>query len=212
MHTSVVVSVDQKHGRMPSIQERHGRRFEGEPAETGIVLRLVRFAESVDHVVPVAHAVEIDVCGEEVGSPGPSKRRQIASVRATPKPDSVRGHVGTAPEAQTRTEHVVELAGAHGPLARRCAEPHAIPGAAPMIHRKHHVSVTGQHRVEGICAVVIAAVMGAQEPLTPRAPLEEEHRGVTLTLAVVGWQEQLSVDLHAVDAIEHFQGTMLPVL
>ena len=182
--------------QVSTLDKRRG--VERDSRELRIVQPVVVGQERVDAFVPVVDAVHVHAGREHVGRTRESHRGEIAAVRAAPQADARRVDVRPILHEEARAHHVAEFAAAGRAVVERFAELHPVADAAAVVDGEHDVALAGQPLVHRVGIPVVIHVVPAEEHLTPRPAVKEDHRRPLVAGLQILRHEQLTVDRQAV--------------
>jgi hypothetical protein len=154
-------------------------------------LSIAEIAEDLYEV----HSSEVGAGNEEVRIPRQCLRGEETAIRQAPDADTRRIDVGTRLQIFPGGEDVLVLGVAAGIRVRGVAERPAIPDAAPVVHREHHVALIRQPLVVRVRPVVELHVVIAGQHLPDRPAVHEDHRRTAVTGLEVAGQEELVMNL-----------------
>src|SRR5260370_12970666 len=153
--------------------------------------------------MPTVAAVNTAAGCEKTGGASEAESRQVAAVTATPESDAGGIHVRARAQVEASAFDVVELTGAGRAVVESFAKIQAVADATAIVHGQDNVAAAREVLIHGVSIAVIKHVVKAEKHLAARSAVEKAERGMTPAVASIAREEELSVDLHAIDVREN---------
>src|SRR5215467_8566386 len=169
---AVVVAVDEKNGRLPSVHRGNRRRVVGELVQIGRDILAVPIVGG-----PIMNAVEIDASDKEIGVATEAECGEVAAVASAPQADLLGGDIRTTLQKFSGGNDVLIFRRATTGPPRRFTKRTAVANAAAIVERENDVATAREILIHGVGIRVVVHVVPAEKHLANRAAVKKNQRG-----------------------------------